>query len=105
VLKVLFQEQEVLLMKQKANTYFGIMMSRKCRVLHVFSVKPFLWLWYNRFFSNGKICYYDQTSADFDKISEVFPYYQIVAAGNSRNSTNPQVAAKAALICLLVVLF
>jgi hypothetical protein len=74
-------------------------------VLHVFSVKPFLWLWYNRFFSNGKICYYDQTSADFDKISEVFPYYQIVAAGNSRNSTNPQVAAKAALICLLVVLF
>jgi hypothetical protein len=46
-------------------------------------------------FPTARFGYYDQTSADFDKISEVFPYYQIVvAAGNSRNSTNPQVAAK-----------
>jgi hypothetical protein len=41
-----------------------------------FSVKPFLWLWYNRFFS--KIWLLWPNSADFDKISEVFPYYQIV---------------------------
>ncbi len=39
--------------------------------------------------------YYDQTSADFDKIAEVFPYYQIVvAAGNSRNTQHPQIIAK-----------
>jgi hypothetical protein len=36
-----------------------------------FSVKPFLWLWYNRFFSTARFGYYDQTSA-FDKISEYF---------------------------------
>jgi hypothetical protein len=46
-------------------------------------------------FTTSRFGYYDQTSADFDKISEVFPYYQIVvAAGNSRNSLNPQVASK-----------
>jgi hypothetical protein len=46
-------------------------------------------------FPTSRFGYYDQTSSDFDKIAEVFPYYQIVvAAGNSRNSTNPQVAAK-----------
>ena len=46
-------------------------------------------------FSNARFGYYDQTSSDFDKISEVFPYYQIVvAAGNSRNSTHSQVNNK-----------
>jgi subtilisin family serine protease len=46
-------------------------------------------------FSTSRFGYYDQTSADFDKISEVFPYYQIViAAGNSRNSSHPQIIAK-----------
>lgn len=46
-------------------------------------------------FANARFGYYDQTSADFDKISEVFPYYQIVvAAGNSRNSTHSQINAK-----------
>jgi len=49
----------------------------------------------NDSFPTSRFGYYDQTSADFDKIAEVFPYYQIVvAAGNSRNSTNPQVSAK-----------
>ena len=46
-------------------------------------------------FSNARFGYYDQSSSDFDKISEVFPYYQIVvAAGNSRNSTHSQVNNK-----------
>jgi serine protease AprX len=46
-------------------------------------------------FANARFGYYDQTSADFDKISEVFPYYQIVvAAGNSRNSTHSQINTK-----------
>lgn len=46
-------------------------------------------------FSNARFGYYDQASSDFDKISEVFPYYQIVvAAGNSRNSTHSQVNNK-----------
>jgi len=46
-------------------------------------------------FSNARFGYYDQTSSDFDKISEVFPFYQIVvAAGNSRNSTHSQINAK-----------
>lgn len=46
-------------------------------------------------FSNARFGYYDQISSDFDKISEVFPYYQIVvAAGNSRNSTHSQINAK-----------
>ena len=46
-------------------------------------------------FPTSRFGYYDQTSADFDKISEVFPYYQIViAAGNSRNSSHPQINAK-----------
>lgn len=46
-------------------------------------------------FSNARFGYYDQTSSDFDKISEVFPYYQIVvAAGNSRNSAHSQVNNK-----------
>jgi hypothetical protein len=27
-------------------------------------------------FPTARFGYYDQTSADFDKISEVFPYYQ-----------------------------
>ena len=49
----------------------------------------------NDTFPTARFGYYDQTSSDFDKIAEVFPYYQIVvAAGNSRNSTNPQVSAK-----------
>ena len=49
----------------------------------------------NDSFPTARFGYYDQTSSDFDKIAEVFPYYQIVvAAGNSRNSTNPQVSAK-----------
>lgn len=47
-------------------------------------------------FPNERFGYYDQSSSDFDKISEVFPYYQIVvAAGNSRNSTHSQIGAKA----------
>jgi hypothetical protein len=37
-----------------------------------FSVKPFLWLWYNNSFPTARFGYYDQTSADFDKISEYF---------------------------------
>ncbi|SFE20185.1 S8 family serine peptidase [Flavobacterium xueshanense] len=46
-------------------------------------------------FASARFGYYDQTSSDFDKISEVFPYYQIVvAAGNSRNSDHPQINAK-----------
>ena len=46
-------------------------------------------------FSSARFGYYDQTSSDFDKISEVLPYYQIVvAAGNSRNSSHPQIFAK-----------
>jgi len=46
-------------------------------------------------FPTARFGYYDQTSADFDKISEVLPYYQIVvAAGNSRNSTHPQIGVK-----------
>lgn len=46
-------------------------------------------------FPTSRFGYYDQTSADFDKISEIFPYYQIViAAGNSRNSSHPQINAK-----------
>lgn len=46
-------------------------------------------------FPNARFGYYDQTSSDFDKISEVFPYYQIVvAAGNSRNSTHSQINTK-----------
>ena len=39
--------------------------------------------------------YYDQTAADFDKIAEVFPYYQIVkAAGNDRNLVHQQIIDK-----------
>lgn len=39
--------------------------------------------------------YYDQTSTDFDKISEVFPYYLIVkAAGNDRNLVHQQIIDK-----------
>ena len=46
-------------------------------------------------FPVARFGYYDQTSNDFDQIAQVFPYYQIVvAAGNSRSSTNPQVIAK-----------
>ena len=46
-------------------------------------------------FPPARFGYYDQTAADFDKISEVLPYYQIVvAAGNSRNSSHPQINAK-----------
>jgi serine protease AprX len=46
-------------------------------------------------FPTARFGYYDQTSSDFDKISEVFPYYQIVvAAGNSRNSSHPQIGLK-----------
>lgn len=46
-------------------------------------------------FPTSRFGYYDQTSADFDKISEIFPYYQIVlAAGNSRNNALNQVFAK-----------
>lgn len=49
----------------------------------------------NDSFPVARFGYYDQTSADFDKIAEVFPYYQIVvAAGNSRNSAHPQIIAK-----------
>ncbi len=49
----------------------------------------------NDSFPVARFGYYDQTSADFDKIAEVFPYYQIVvAAGNSRNSSHPQIVAK-----------
>lgn len=49
----------------------------------------------NDSFPVARFGYYDQTSADFDKIAEVFPYYQIVvAAGNSRNSSHPQIIAK-----------
>lgn len=49
----------------------------------------------NDSFPVSRFGYYDQTSADFDKIAEVFPYYQIVvAAGNSRNSAHPQIVAK-----------
>lgn len=49
----------------------------------------------NASFPVARFGYYDQTSADFDKISEVLPYYQIVAAaGNSRNNSIPQVFAK-----------
>jgi serine protease AprX len=45
--------------------------------------------------ANWRFGAYDQTSADYDKISEVFPYYQIVvAAGNSRNLVHPQIIAK-----------
>lgn len=45
--------------------------------------------------ANWRFGAYDQTSADYDLISEIFPYYQIVvAAGNSRNSIHPQIAAK-----------
>lgn len=46
-------------------------------------------------FPTARFGYYDQTSADYDQISEVFPYYQIViAAGNSRNSALNQVFSK-----------
>ena len=46
-------------------------------------------------FPIARFGYYDQTSADYDQISEIFPYYQIViAAGNSRNSPLNQVFAK-----------
>lgn len=45
--------------------------------------------------ANWRFGAYDQTSTDYDKISEVFPYYQIVvAAGNSRNLVHPQIIAK-----------
>ncbi|MFV8344934.1 S8 family serine peptidase [Flavobacterium sp. ZB4P13] len=45
--------------------------------------------------ANWRFGAYDQTSADYDMISDVFPYYQIVvAAGNSRNSIHPQIVAK-----------
>lgn len=49
----------------------------------------------NASFPVARFGYYDQTSADFDNISAVLPYYQIVvAAGNSRNNSIPQVFAK-----------
>jgi subtilisin family serine protease len=49
----------------------------------------------NASFPVARFGYYDQTSADFDNIAAVLPYYQIVvAAGNSRNSSLPQVFAK-----------
>jgi serine protease AprX len=49
----------------------------------------------NASFPVARFGYYDQTSADFDNIAAVLPYYQIVvAAGNSRNSAIPQVFAK-----------
>jgi hypothetical protein len=36
-----------------------------------------------------------RTSADYDMLSELFPYYQIVvSAGNSRNLVHPQITAK-----------
>jgi hypothetical protein len=57
-----------------------------------FSVKPFLWLWYNRFFSTARFGYYDQTSAFIRFLS-----ISILSNCSSRkfkNSTNPQVAAK-----------
>lgn len=46
-------------------------------------------------FPNWRFGAYDQTSLDFDLISELLPYYQIVvSAGNSRNSSHPQVSLK-----------
>jgi hypothetical protein len=39
----------------KANTYLLMMSQMSSFGANGFSVKPFLWLWYNRFFSNGKI--------------------------------------------------
>jgi len=45
--------------------------------------------------ANWRFGAYDQTSADYDIISEIFPYYQIVvSAGNSRNLVHPQITAK-----------
>ncbi len=45
--------------------------------------------------ANWRFGAYDQTSADYDKLSEIFPYYQIVvSAGNSRNLIHSQIAAK-----------
>jgi subtilisin family serine protease len=49
----------------------------------------------NASFPVARFGYYDQSSADFDNIAAVLPYYQIVvAAGNSRNNSLPQVFAK-----------
>ena len=54
-------------------------------------------------FPTARFGYYDQTSADYDQISEVFPYYQIViAAGNSRNSALNQVFSKGGFDMLTV---
>jgi subtilisin family serine protease len=45
--------------------------------------------------ANWRFGAYDQTSADYDMLSELFPYYQIVvSAGNSRNLVHPQITAK-----------
>lgn len=45
--------------------------------------------------ANWRFGAYDQTSRDYDMISDLFPYYQIVvAAGNSRNLIHPQITAK-----------
>jgi serine protease AprX len=45
--------------------------------------------------ANWRFGAYDQTSADYDMLSEVLPYYQIVvAAGNFRNSVHTQLIAK-----------
>jgi hypothetical protein len=64
VLKVLFQEQrgfayeakQILICRMSQMSSFSA---------NGFSVKPFLWLWYNRFFPTARFGYYDQTSADF----------------------------------------
>lgn len=46
-------------------------------------------------FPNWRFGSYDQSSLDFDLISELLPYYQIVvSAGNSRNASHPQVSLK-----------
>jgi hypothetical protein len=59
-----------------------------------FSLKSFLWLYY-KWAGNWRFGAYDQTSADYDMLSELFPYYQIVvSAGNSRNLVHPQITAK-----------
>lgn len=45
--------------------------------------------------ANSRFGAYDQSSRDYDVISETMPYYQIVkAAGNDRNLIHPQIIAK-----------
>jgi hypothetical protein len=71
VLKVLFQEQEVLLMKQKTNTIFGIMMSQNVELCYMVLVSNHSYGYGITILFNGKDLVIDQTS-DFDKISEYF---------------------------------